>query len=501
MKLNRIVLNDIKKTHPTGKSYTTDVYYQRLANRLQDAFCACGADFEKHTATIFHAAAVQLACYMEDIVADSGPWRMFTELCTQMYHHPVPMYHRQEDYYPDEPSRNAVSYFIWSVVATETDDIVYADGEDIEEMAATAFDILDEQFEEAPVNEELAGDIVSLIGKAKDSFIDLRPAMLYLYNECYLTRGERNDRLAEHHMQEAFDLPDMPLDVRKAIFFAFMSCIFAYRIGPLALHTKDYLAALMRVKGMDSLADELGQIEYLPSAFYRYETIDDAHQRLTHTNGRQLTIETAELNMTDKMLRENNAILASSLVHYQGAWHLNGMLLPMKMTDETWQKACEKDPDHLPPGTATFTAEMMLERTGGRRLHYFATQEELKDFLAEKLKYRRDQLGFADNQGGSLPTLFIDTLEKKSCLHFFFGDSINIADPANPYYDPEKARTKAINMLWDAEAVDTHAVQYLLEQGFLPDVYNDSAFSCHNTREQTQADADFLMRFWRREQF
>jgi len=484
-----------------GKGYGTDGFYQRLANRLQESFFACGADFDMYTDSIFYNAAILLACYMEDIVADSGPWRMFSELCSQMYDHPVPMYHEQEEYYPDEPNRNAVIFLVWSVVSTITDDIVYADNEDIEQMAATAYPILDELFEEAPVNDELANDIVQLIGKAGNSFIEMRTAMLYLYNNCYLTRGKRNDELAARHIEEALDLPVKSINLNTATFFSLVFCIFKYRIGPLALFAKDYLGALLRVKGMDSLADELERIEILYSAFYRYEAIAPDRQRLTHTNGRQLTIETAELSMTDKMLREHNSFLASSLVYYQGEWHLNGMLSPTNLTNEGWKECCEKDPDYHAPGETTFTAEMMLKYNGGQRLAYFANLEELKDYLVKELKYSRENLGYLDEHGGSLPTLFIDTLEKKDCLHFFFEDSINIADPANPFYDPVKARTKAVNMLWDAEAVTTNAVKYLLEQGFLPDVYNDAVFSCHSTRKQTKADIDFLMRFWRRDDY
>lgn len=76
-----------------------------------------------------------------------------------------------------------------------------------------------------------------------------------------------------------------------------------------------------------------------------------------------------------------------------------------------------------------------------------------------------------------------------------------IADPDNPFYDAEKAQEKAINLLWDAEAVTTHAVNYLLEHNFLPDIDNDDTFSRHNTPQQTRADIDFVMRFWRRENY
>ena len=40
-----------------------------------------------------------------------------------------------------------------------------------------------------------------------------------------------------------------------------------------------------------------------------------------------------------------------------------------------------------------------------------------------------------------------------------------------------------------------------IEHNFLPDIENDRTFSCHNTPQQTRADIDFVMRFWRREKY
>ena len=89
MKLKKIVTNDIKKCHPNQNPCQTDQYYQRLANRLQDGFCSLGKIIEERTAEVIHRGAIMLANYMEDIVADSGQWRAFSNLCQKLYGHPV----------------------------------------------------------------------------------------------------------------------------------------------------------------------------------------------------------------------------------------------------------------------------------------------------------------------------------------------------------------------------------------------------------------------------
>lgn len=63
----------------------------------------------------------------------------------------------------------------------------------------------------------------------------------------------------------------------KQRFFAIMHSIFAYKIGPLALHAKDYLAALARTRGRESLAADVEAIEVLPFRAYRYVIAADGH--------------------------------------------------------------------------------------------------------------------------------------------------------------------------------------------------------------------------------
>lgn len=503
MKPKKIVAKDIKECHPFEKGYPSDTYYTRLANRLQDCFYDTPITVKVHVAEVFREAAIRLAKYMEDIVADSGPWRMFSTLCQQMFGHPVPMYHQQEEYYSDEPSLNAVRYLIWCTVTEITDEIAIADSEAIEWMAQAAYQVLDECFDEAPVCEQLAEDISELVEIATEGFDGLRAALSWLYTNCYVTVGDNNFDLMQEHLDSALEMleKDIPMTPGKAVYYATTQCLFAYRIGPLALYPKDYLAALMRIKGMDAEAKDVEQVDRINTGTYRYEFVSPSRLLLTRTNGRQIEIEADELNLDEKRLHEYNTCMPSSFVWYQGEWHLNGILFPYTTDMEKWDKMCADDPDNLKPGTKTMTAEMLLERTGGRQMLYFADNEEMKDFLRETLKFPRHLLTFVDEQPGELPAIFIDTEEPKNCMHTFIAHSAYIADPSNPYYNAEKAKDSAIDILWNGENMSTHAVNYLLNRGYLPDIFADPALSKHSTDQQKRQDIDFLMRFWRRENY
>ena len=516
MKLKKIVTNDIKKCHPYQNSYQTDLYYQRLANRLQDVFCSSGRIGESRTAEVMHRAAIMLTNYMEDIVADSGQWRTFSNLCQELYGHPVPLFHEDEEYYADEPSLNAIRFLLWSIASDVSGEFVFSDSKLIELMANTAHVVLEEAFEDAPVNEQLADDVKAELQLATEGFDQLRSVLMWLFTDCYLTSGEKNAELVSKHVEEVLSLAeneDFPyMSPGMALFYASTRSIFNYRIGPLALFPKDYLAAMMRTKGMEHQAEEVAKIEMLNMGTYKYENIKPAfglleHKpnqdrlRVTRTNGKQFEIEARELNLPEEDLKRFDGFMASSFVYYQGEWHLNGLIFPISETAKKWKKLCEDDRDNLKPGTKTLTADMMLERTNGQQMAHFADREKMKDFLEEKIRFPRHMLSFVDERGDDLPSIFIDKEEPKDCLQFFFGFSQCIADPSNPFYDKVIAREKAINILWDAENVTTHAVNYLLEHNFLPDIYNDEVLSKSSTTAEKRHDIDFLMRFYRRENY
>lgn len=513
----KIVIKDLKACHPNAKASQTDMYYMRLANKIQDQLCKLAITPNKNNEEIIHRGAILLTNYMEDIVADSGVWRTFSNLCMDLYDHPVPLFHEEEEYYPDEPSLNAVRYLLWSAWSDVTDLFVFSDSDCLDIMAITAFSILDEAFEDAPVNEQLAADTEAMLRHTTEGFNGLRDVLKWQYNNCYLTSGERNDILLDKHANEMLSLSEegtLPLmSIDMAWYYASTKCIFQYKTGHLALYPKYFLAAMMRTKGMELQAEDVESIEFMDFGTYKIENIESpsvtnrkapaiTRVKLTRTNGKQIDINAQELNLPyDKELEEYEGFMVTSFVFYQGEWHLNGILMPIKQIKEKWDEVCKDDPDYMEPGKQTLTGEMMLERTGGQQIAYFADREELKDFLVEKIRFPRNYLDFIDERGGELPTVYIDTEEPKNCLQFFYGYSPCIADPDNPFYDKEKARESAINILSDAESVTTHAAKYMLEHDFLPDIYKDKVLSTFSTKEEKRKDIDFLMRYYRRENF
>ena len=503
LRIAPIVARDLRHSHPDNKPHATDVYYTKLANRLMQAFVSARVDLGDHTFNILRCAAISLASYVEDIVADSGQWRAFSDLCQQMFGWPVPMYHDdREEYYPDEPSLMAVRYLIWNA-ATEQDDVWWKpEVLELERLAHIAYQRIDSVFEEAPVNEQLNDDIDKLLHESTLDFLKMRPALIWLFCDSYVTRSGSAEKLLQKYINESEELSDVMTE-RMRMHYAIMNCIFQFRMGPLALFPKDYLAALMRTRGMTIAAADAEAIELLRTGSYKYTVSADGQTlHLERTNGQKLQVAREEITLSDEQLREFNACLGV-FVSYQGAWHMNGVMMPFQVTDSDWEEICKKAPGYMPEGLLMADADWYLNHTDGKPLLFFANRQEAWEYLkAHQLMAVNNSDMLSELNSGLQPVMmFIDGGDPQGCLQFSHGFTPCVAAPENPFYNQDTARQEAVEMLWNDDCISTGAVLYMLDHGYLPELLTDDMLCQDSPDSVKEADARFLLRYMRREKY
>ena len=76
-----------------------------------------------------------------------------------------------------------------------------------------------------------------------------------------------------------------------------------------------------------------------------------------------------------------------------------------------------------------------------------------------------------------------------------------LKDPDNTYYDAEKAKEDAVNILWNVAGATSNMVNYLIDHELLPDAEQHYAFSQQSTHGQRLADMNFYMRYNRRSKY
>ena len=501
--MQKIVAKDIQKAHPLQKAYSTDLYYTKLANQLLNDFDRHNIDLGSQTNAIQRYTALMLACYMEDIVSDSGQWVTFSNLCQQMFGEPVPMYHLDhEEYYADEPNYMAIRYLIWNAANEMSDMWLSPDISELKEMAMIAYARLQLTFEELPINEELTDDISTFLNNASKDFNKLREMLTWLFCDNYLTRSYSAEQIIAKRKKEVENYGGFFSAPSAQLYYAITQSILTCKIGPFALLSQEYLAALMRNRSMNNEAKEIEAIEVRATHNYKYTIeADEQWLQLTDTKGREIRVRRDEFTLPDETLHEHDGC-AGMFVKYLGEWHINGVIAPTKNVTDKWDEFVKSDPDYHTDGITDMTGEMMLENTGGKEIFYFADSDELKKFLADTIQFPDELLRNMNfPKEATQPLAFIDKNSKKYPLHFTFGFSSSIADPTNPFYNKKTAKEEAIKMFWYDDSVGTPTMLYLLEHGFIPDIYDDKLLCMESTMEQKRSDVQFLLRYMRKENY
>lgn len=131
----------------------TDIDYLRIANRLLEE--SGKSDFASFLPDgLLKRIALTLTDYLQDIVADAGLWRSFVDQNRKFYGWSVPFHTQSEDYIDYELNKEDVRFLVWYVIAMLWDDkrAIYPHDRDLIDFADLCYNILDSEYDGAPVN-------------------------------------------------------------------------------------------------------------------------------------------------------------------------------------------------------------------------------------------------------------------------------------------------------------------------------------------------------------
>lgn len=493
----QIFNKDIDLHHPHHKGYATDFYYTSFARKLGTVL-EQETVAERHKPSVLRAVSIRLALYFEDIVADSGQWKMFSHLCMQLYGYPVPMYHEQEEYYPDEPSMNAVRYIVWQTISEEEDILLFADHHAYLEISRLAYTLMDQAFEEAPVNGQLAEDVNGLIRDSSSDFNAFREALKWIADGCYCTGGKEWDAYFKKNLENQ-KLLDM-MGPALAAYSAMTSYIFCNKTGPLALFCKDWLKGFCEVLGYSEYTKMIDNLEGPVVSTWLVESIKGNMVHLRSLEDQEIDITLDALNAKPEMFKNDDGMLAG-FIRFRGKWELNGTMSMLNTEGRFGELQADFQEEHRMEYDTPQTAELMLGWTGGRQLLYFKDKAEEDKYLDENFHYAKGKASQIAPGEGDFPSFFIANEEDDHTIFFAYGAEKLIKDPANPYYDEKEAQESAICVLWDKQCASSAMARYVVAHGFLPDAANSQMFSRTASPEQLQHDMDFFMRTMRRDDY
>lgn len=130
----------------------TDRYYFDLTNRLIDIVNRKQL-LAEWPSQVVGRAMLGITGYFQDIIADGGIWRSFTDQCRELYSKPLPFYAIDSDYIDYELNPEDVRFVLWYSLALNYKEKRISDplAEDIAEAAHIIWEELDRIYDEAPL--------------------------------------------------------------------------------------------------------------------------------------------------------------------------------------------------------------------------------------------------------------------------------------------------------------------------------------------------------------
>lgn len=491
----QITVQDIVMRHPMGMRCATDFYYAKVGNRLLRQLSRNPA---KHglSEEVMIKMALKTVLYFEDVICDSGIWRSFVEKHQALYDKTLPFYSVKGEYYADEPHVRDIQLLLWDVMMEEHEnEIINPENPGLSAIAFDFYEVLDDEFEKAPINETLKDffEHPVFIG----DFIEMRNVLQWTCSTCYLTAGRYKLRGFHETFESIIKLLRFDSHDNRAVYAAMCQQPFKYKTGMLALLPQEWLAGILECNGRNAEAEELRAIEFRPYDLYKLDGFDDTFIRLSDTQGREVVVRKDSYgDMRDSTLMATDGCVAS-FVKYLGEWNTNGM--------DSWGrfgKAYEEQREkkrRYKSGVPQKNYEAMMKKSGGSPLFYLRDGKDARRFLMEEVGIPESLMRPSELDDKEYMVAWVPSPDEDV---FFAPDAaLAIMDERNPYYKAVDDSETGMDLISAPGRLPGDMVRYLIAHNMLPDVALNHLNGAEAGRELAQKNLDFLARSIRRDQY
>lgn len=480
-KIRPFTAKDIANRHPLRLKTSSDNDYALIGNKILkkvQRYQFMDLDLDS-----VREIVLRLTLYFEDVVSDLGIWRSFTSWCREHYGWYLPFYEIDDsEYQQDEPHLQDCMLITWyAFTDIIPQGIHYPFNKLIVTLSTEAFSVMDEEFENVAINEELK----TFFEKAdftKD-FYNQRSMLVWFLSGCYLSNTFENNHILEQ--QEAI-FHNWSQSQRS--YAAICNVVYNQKIGPLSLHTKDCLAMILDINGCKAQSRKVFEQEHLATDLYKILSVTPSGITLKSVHGQKLKV--SRDSFMEGMPWNKIKYIVASFVNYGSCWNLNGIV---GNADEATFLQEEKRINETYEGTPNY--KHLMELSGGSSLFYFNNKDTFIGFLKQEVGLPSDNLpqatkSLADLSSHDDVTLFLEGEYNPLAI------AINVAkcikDDNNPMYDKSFAEQYALEKTFDMP--DT-MVKYLVSNNMLPDAqFRTYPYDGVDGRELLQHNFDFFLR-------
>ena len=337
-------------------------------------------------------------------------------------------------------------------------------------MANEIYDIFDEEFETAPVNERLQ-DFFDFSELTEDDFLEYRNKVEWFYFNSYINMGCYEcylDSLSEQmeELGKRKELDDRTMDLM--IYSFKINYVLSGRTPLLSITAPEYLKLLFEELTMNFIDAPCLHVDSRMRAFYLVTEDTDDYYVFKEVSGKEetykVTKDSIELNAPE--LIPGDTVVATTLFKFGKYWQHNGAMNIYSIKDFPELDDIKNEFSNANKKAAY---DDFVAATEGKHFVFLKGKEEVNDFISNKMK-----------QGISVVRNYCDC----------------IASPDNPYYNKEKAEKNAFNFLTNSRLIPYETACELLDRGYLKDAALNSTQGLEHGKELARKNAQFMLDYF-----
>ena len=326
---------EFSATHFKGIRFESDSFYTSLSNRLYDIIQqAIGGSMAPE---YIKRLAINLACYVEDLVSGCGVWSAFTSLHEKKYGRKLPFFNLDKPAIPvpydDElPSLHAVQFLIWYTLnGAKPDTVMSPLNPALSMLSIRLMPELTDAYENAPRLTRPSGHHARGRGGCAPILSDTQSMLLALH-PLLSDKGQRH-AVSVSGLQSIYKPSARQYQISRQkgqTEYAVQSFVpMNAHIGPLAIPAYEWLAEIVDLyheEEEEQYLPLLREIKSLPYQYYKYKKVDTQTAILVSLEGQEMSMSATTLpgEKFSSEVKEGMSALMS-LVWFDGAWVMNSI--------------------------------------------------------------------------------------------------------------------------------------------------------------------------------
>ena len=500
------------QTHPFQLRCGSDKFYAMVANDVIHGFEMLNLD-PTLPKGVERTAAKSAAAYLEDIISETGIWHAVRSMYGKRYHKMLPFYDVDpEDYYEDDLNIEDLKILVWQAFnrcgayyGRTFSPLSMA----VEKMAAIAYDILIDRFEDAKPATRIKDRITR--GFKDGNYFDLRTIALWLTADCPLTAApfmrEWMQENAFHTLNYGLKNTKIQgLDEETAYYMEEARLGWMPYMSLNGCGSNELLAQIADQYSFPLIAEKLLTIKEID--FDSYVIEDKKGKNITVRNQIGNTFSIAKDSFKTGINWESYKSVACQIYKFGDQYMSNGGNSFSEYYPDWAEEVSAESADTVDAKIKFATdndlfikrSREVVERNRGRRIFYLSSLKEVQDIMGEDMRplsydpdtrktFEKEET--FDNLLLMLSSTNGPILKDDECGIF--------KDPKNPYYLGKNIpayEMGGFNFIFNTVLPDD-VIDYIVDKKLLPNAYMHASQGKRVGKRLVQDNMGFLMRFYR----